>query len=185
MLRGGAPFLSPSCALQLVEWFDEGVGVPAILLALERAAEARRRNRSRVPLNLRQARRHLGKQGQVTVRRGQTRSLAPLIARFLTPEDQALTALYAELTDIDPTEPELAMAQAMMSIRTFLTDRWHGLHADDRSRRLRTAEDEMEDLLVGVPEGDRQALLEEVARDSLRQGYEELSAANVWELISP
>src|SRR5688500_4071881 len=60
-LRGGAPFLSPMDAWQLVRWLEEGVSVASILLALERAAEARRRTRSRTPLSLGAAKRHLGR----------------------------------------------------------------------------------------------------------------------------
>lgn len=58
-LRGGAPFLSPRDALALVRWLDEGVAVPLILLALERAAARRRANRARTPLSLVAAGRHL------------------------------------------------------------------------------------------------------------------------------
>ena len=48
MIRGGAPFLSSVDADLLTRWLDEGVGVGLILRAIERAAESRRKRRSRM-----------------------------------------------------------------------------------------------------------------------------------------
>src|SRR5690606_32445689 len=78
MLRGGAPFLSPADTLQLVRWFEDGVPVGAILHALDLAWEARRRKPSRVPLGLRQARRHLGARGARTAPPAASPPAAPL-----------------------------------------------------------------------------------------------------------
>ncbi|MGC6492270.1 MAG: hypothetical protein ACON5B_05455, partial [Myxococcota bacterium] len=58
-LRGGAPFLSPSDAHQLLTWLEEGRGVGQILVAVERAATRRTRQRIRAPLSLTHARRYL------------------------------------------------------------------------------------------------------------------------------
>jgi hypothetical protein len=58
-LRGGAPFLSPRDALALVRWLDDGVPVPVLLIALERAAARRRATRARTPLTLVALRPHL------------------------------------------------------------------------------------------------------------------------------
>ena len=185
MLRGGAPFLSPQCALQLIEWFDEDVGVPTILVALERAAEARRKKRSRIPLTLRAARRHLGKAGRATLRKGTDRSLQPLANHYAATDDTALAALCDELRAVEAADAERAMAMAMGLIRTFLESAWKGLRPGERERHLAAAQEDLGDLLHDIPEVDRPALVEEVARDALRQRYDALSAANVWELISP
>src|SRR5690606_23823677 len=60
-LRGGAPFLSSADASALVGWLDDGIPVARILRALDEAAARRRAQRVRAPLQLRHAKRWLGR----------------------------------------------------------------------------------------------------------------------------
>ena len=181
LLRGGAPFLSPMDAWQLVTWFDAGVRVADILLALERAAEARRANRSRFPLTLGAAKRHLGK----PPRGRPVRTPAPEEAPFgpLLDGVEAAEPLHAALVGLAPGED--GELRALAAIRLFLEDRWAALGEAGRREYLDRARVELEDLLRAVDEETGDALVEETARDLFRQRWPRLSAAAVRDLYGP
>lgn len=184
-LRGGAPFLSPEDSRLLLEWLDMGMGVPTILRALERAAESRRKRRSRIPLALGHAKRHLGK-----VTRGSLQPLSPGLAHPLAPlaevlrHDPVQAPLAAELEALPAHDHEELLRDALGLVRRFLTGRWEGMSVHERSRRL---DDAREDLLLPEHPGDAslEAMIEEHARDRLRQDHPLLTAATLWDLVQP
>ncbi len=174
-LRGGAPFLSPQDAVTLVGWLDAGVPTADVLVALERAAEARRKSRSRFPLTLGQARRHLGRPPASPALRtpgpGEP-ALGPLLDGVAAPDLRA--ALEAVGGD-DPGDEVRALA----SIRAFLEAGWVALPEPERAGLLAAARDELGDLLHLVDAETAAALAEEAARDLFRQRWPRLSAAAV------
>lgn len=190
-LRGGAPFLSPADAHLLVTWLDQEVPVARVLRALERAAEARRQTRSKVPLRLGHAKRHLGRPTRglfATERpaRGSEPVLAPVVralkaARAET-DPRPRRTLEAALLAIDGSG-EQAVTAALAAIRAFLDEVWRSLGAEGQHELRRQAVDELGDLLELVDEGTAVGLVEETARDLLRQGYPALTAASLWELV--
>jgi hypothetical protein len=189
-LRGGAPFLSPMDAWQLVRWLEEGVPVGAILLALERAAEARRKARSRTPLSLAAAKRHLGRPvagafAKERPPRGGEPPLAPLVRALKavpTGTDRAARdVLERALLAVDG-RGEDAERQALSAVRTFLEDAWRALGEAGRKALADEARDELGDLLGLVDAGTADALVEETARDRLRRRYPALTAATLREL---
>lgn len=189
-LRGGAPFLSPADAWQLVSWFEQGVPVAAVIAALERAADVRRRARARSPLSVVAAKRHLGRPNPGFFRRdppvrGGEHRLAPLVRAVQLapagPEDPLRDRLCAELLAVQ--EGEGGVRAALAAIRAFLEAAWDGAPAEVRGRWTAEAEAELGDLLALVDERTRVALVEETARDRLRQRYPALTAATVAELM--
>jgi len=187
-LRGGAPFLSPSDAWQLVQWLEHGVPVGDVLLALERAAEARRRQRRRTPLTLGAAKRHLGKPAypaatawrealELPVSGGPP--LAPIARALRTREaDGAAEELARALEEIgerDAAGERLALA----AIRAFVEARWLAVGELRRDALRTAARAELGDLLTLVDEPTGLALVEETARDLFRQSYPWLTVASV------
>ncbi len=188
-LRGGAPFLSPSDALLLVGWFERGVPVGDILRALERAREVRRTHRSRYPLNLNHARRHLGRPtrgafARERPARGNEPVFAPVVRamRSVPGRGPARRQLEHALSAID-ADGQLAVRQALAYIREFFDATWLDMGEQGRSRLRDRARIELGDLLSLVDEGTAAALIEEPSRDLLRQTYPALSAASLWELV--
>jgi hypothetical protein len=189
-LRGGAPFLSPMDAWQLVRWLEEGVSVAAILLALERAADARRRSRSRTPLSLVAARRHLGRPVAGAFARAlpSRRAEPPLAALVralravpIGTDRAARAALEPALLEISG-RGEVALRPALAAVRTFLETAWSALGAAGQEALAAEAREELGDLLGLVEEGTAAALVEETARDRLRGRYPALTAATLREL---
>jgi hypothetical protein len=181
-IRGGAPFLSPTDAWQLVSWLEAGVPVGDLLLAVERAAEARRRQRARTPLTLGAVKRHLGKSPYPrelpAPRVDAGPPLAPIARSLSSEQDDAATRLAEAL---------LAAADeraALAAIRTFVQERWDGLGEARRDALRERAREELGDLLLLVDEAVGLALVEETARDLFRQGYPLLAAASVRALLS-
>ncbi len=188
-LRGGAPFLSPSDALLLVGWFERGVAVGDILRALERARELRRIHRSRYPLNLNHARRHLGRPtrgafARERPARGSEPVFTPVVRamRSVPGRGPARRQLEHALVAID-LDGEPAVRQALVYIREFFDVAWIDMGEEGRARLRARARAELGDLLSLVDEGTAAALIEETARDLLRQTYPTLSAASLWELV--
>jgi len=186
-LRGGAPFLSSTDAVQLMRWFEGGVSTTAILLALERASEARRRRRSKIPLRLSHAQRHLG--------RASPPAALPVVAdpasspegRFAQviaslPPSAARDELARGLEAIaEPGEP--AVMAALGHVQRFLERELAqlgeaGLRALHEEARVRLG-----DLLEEVDETTAAALLDETARDLHRARYPALTVATLWECV--
>jgi len=192
-LRGGAPFLSPNDACLLVDWLDQGISVSFIIRALERAAEARRKRRSRIPLSLRHAKRHLGKAtrsrldvlGPGTLQADHP--LAPLVdaLRIASQKDtrsDAMLALAEGLRTLPADDPETLLRSALGKVRRFFTHAWETLDEADRARRLEHAQEDFADA-EGIDEAILLAAIEEHARDGLRRDYPLLTAATLWDLV--
>jgi hypothetical protein len=186
-IRGGAPFLSPSDAWQLVAWLEGGVRVGDLVLAVERAAEARRKKRARTPLTLGAVKRHLGRPAYTrAVPRAQQGepplSALALAVRAYPDPDGAGARLAASLAAATPDDS--GEREALTAIRTFVEQRWDGLGHVQREALRARARDELGDLLRLVDEADGHALVEETARDLFRQGYPLLAAASVRALLA-
>lgn len=193
-LRGGAPFLSPADALQLLSWLDDGVSVPVILLALERAAEARRKRRAMTRLSLCHAKRHLNRptksifQGHIHPPKAPAHPLAPLVDELLNQahrdcRKEALTALARALGGLPTDDPQTLVRCALTAIRNFLATAWNDLTEEQRQKHLALAQAELGDYAGLVDEPTLLAAAEELARDKLRQSYKLLTAAALWDLV--
>ena len=189
-LRGGAPFLSSRDAALLVGWLDQGVGVGTIVTALERAAEARRKARSRIPLSLAGAKRHLAKvaRGGVTALPAGPHPFEPLGQELKRqaardPRGDALAGLAAELSGLPVEDAETLLRGALGAVRRFFTGAWDGMGAAERADRLHDAGRELEGIAQDLDEATLIAATEEAARDRLRQDYPLLTAARLWDLV--
>lgn len=190
-LRGGAPFLSPNDAWQLMRWLEGGVRVADILQALERAAEARRRSRTRSPLSLAAARRHLGRPVKGSFPTGNPARageppLAPLVRALAAspdgPHAEARRALEAALLAVTE-RGEAGERAGLAAVRAFLDRAWDATGPVGRARLQEEAREELGDLLYLLDEPTALALVEETARDRLRRGYPALTAASIRELV--
>lgn len=169
-LRGGAPFLSPSDALCLVRWLDASVSLRAILAALDRAVEARRRKRGKRPLTLVAARVHLHRPPLVPP------SFAPAGASPFEPVQEALraleepeaAALAVALGGLPQEEPDRLVPAARALCREHLEGSWNALAVGERERRIADATLTLGDLANLVDADTLRALAEEVARDAFR-----------------
>lgn len=193
LLRGGGAFLSPSDAAQLLAWLEGGVAVGAILRALERAAEARRQARNRTPLSLVAAKRHLGRDSRgwfsrdlPKMARGGEPPLMPVVRALQglgAPADgPPRRALVDALAAISGSDDE-ALRSALAAVRRFVEAVWEGLGDAGRATLRAEAEAELGDLLELVDPHRRAPLVEETARDRLRQRYPALTAATFSELL--
>lgn len=164
-LRGNALFLSPTDGWLLMTWLEQGVPVSAIIVALERASESRKRSRSKVPLTLAHAKRHLGK--------------PPARPRHVSgatvADPAALSALDRALDGIDGTG-ETALRNALALVRAFFDATWDAWGPAGRSAARKQASEALGDLLSFVDASDAEALVDERARDILRSSYPSLSA---------
>jgi hypothetical protein len=190
-VRGGAPFLSSRDSDRLMRWLDDGVEVPSILVAIERAAEARRRKRSRIPLSLAQASRHLGRvrpkantseagpppKGRLEPLVAEIRALAPT-----NPARSALLELADRLASIGAQGPR-AQGDALVCITGFFAALWDGLSSGERSLLRENAMADLGDMVHLVDGEPLAALVEEVARGLLRERYPTLTAATVCALL--
>jgi len=192
-LRGGAPFLSPDDARLLVDWLDQGIAVSLILRALERAAEARRKQRSRIPLSLRHAKRHLGKATRTRLTAldpnalGEGHPLTPLVDALRASSrgdarSEAVLTLADGLHALPAGDAETLLRGALGEVRRFFTHAWETLDEAERARRLADAREAFEDV-EGIDEATLLAAIEEHARDGLRRDYPLLTAATLWDLV--
>lgn len=180
-VRGGGLFLSPADARALVRWLDQDVPVTAILRAVERAADARRKNRSRLPLTLGQASRYLPKEARPAPPRGVT-SGHPFAHVGAGLRSRGAGEIADALLATDPRDPEAAVRAALRAVRAFLNAQWTGLDPHARARRLADAHERLADL--DLDEDDRARLAEEIARDGLRREWPMLEAAHLWDLAT-
>jgi hypothetical protein len=179
VLRGGAPFLSPLDGRLLLEWLEAGIGVPAILRALEVAAAKRREKRVRTPLSLRSVRSR--------VQKSRTPSLPPesagleeLVGTLDSSDDPWVRQAARDLAELQGTGDDLAR-QALQIIRQFHEEDWRRA---DRASLLALATAELVDLREKLSDKQWSTALEEVARDTLRARHPLLSATAIWDSLS-
>ena len=177
MLRGGGAFLSSRDALQLVTWLDEGHPVDAILDALDRAAEARRARRSRVPLALKHAKRHLERTATVVPPQHPLLETMSMVAAA-DEHREAMLRLRGRLMRL-LEDRTVQPAQGVEAMRAFFEDAWSGLGSAKRDALLFDAKQNLGDLLTGLDASTCSTLLEETARSRLRAGYPWLTVAAV------
>lgn len=184
-LRGGGLFLSGVDGVLLVDWLDSGVPPALIAVALEKAAERRRKRRVKSRLSLRSCK------GEVKRLLGQSpvgSSAAPRAAPGPAPvvlrgdlaqlEAQASAALDA-LPGGDPaTVSELAMAV----VRRFHEQAWLAAEAEHPALKAQ-ATSELADLKDAMDPLHWDEAVEEAARDILRQRFPRLSAVAVWDRL--
>ena len=187
-LRGRGLFLSSADSLQLLHWLDAGIPVPDILRALERAAEARRKKRSKIPLRLSHAKRHLGRptRGLFAKERpvGAGPAMAPVVRTLTTQAPSgAQQRLTSTLEALQGSDPEALFRAAAAAVRRFLGERWEELAPAERGALEAEARAELGDLVDLVDEDTLRELVAEGARDRLRAGYPALSAASLWEVV--
>ncbi len=178
-LRGGAPFLSPLDGRLLLEWLEADVSVPLILKALDEAAVRRRSRRARSPLRLTSIRRWVSKARALPAARP-TGDLSILIEVLESSPDPLLWQAARELDDISG-EGEALVRGALAVSRRFYERAW--TRADQKALH-RQASFEVEELQEGLSEKQWLGLVEEVARDLLRQRYPEMSATNIWDTLN-
>jgi hypothetical protein len=188
-VRGGAPFLSPRDSQLLLSWLDDGIGVATIVCAVERAAELRAARRSRLPLTLGQAKRHLGRHGQPAPLEGPTAGAGRLQAVASALRDApgptelrpALDRLASSLEALGGGGDRLVEA-ALEHVSEFLQHAWDALGPGEQRRRMAEAIEELGDLADVVGEDEATLLAEESARSALRASWPALSAATLWTL---
>jgi hypothetical protein len=194
-LRGGALFLSPDEADLLATWLSEGITVPVIVHALERAADARRRRPTRLPFTLRAAKRHLGKasKGALPDREAISKSgehpLQPLVTSLRThasavETSASLQPLADALLALDPYDRDRLERGAQALIRDFLLQTWESLSPWEREARLTSAREELGDLIELMPPAAVDASAREIARAQLRESYPQLSAATLRQVLA-
>lgn len=179
-VRGGGLFLSSADARTLVKWLDDGTSVVAIAAAIERAAEARRKNRARAPLTLARAKRHLGKapyQPQPVAISG---SDHPFGAALDALRAAGAPELAGAIESIDEQDADDRVRQALVLVRGFLARQWEALGDSERARRLAIATVELDGLDLSEVELALHA--EELVRDEIRRAWPMLEAAYLWTL---
>lgn len=194
-LRGGAPFLSPDDADLLSRWLHDGWTAPQIIVALERAADARRKRPRRTPLSLRSARSHLGKAPHRRLRprraSGTPRAAAAsptahplhtLIGALHATEDSRLHHVADLLQELPTDDVHALEARAQVLCRDALEARWAELTDWERDARLSDARASLAGL--GLPPATLEASAEEIARDQLRAAFPLLSASAVREALA-
>lgn len=187
-LRGGALFLSPNDAVVLVQWLEQGVRVPDIARALERAADMRSKNRGRFPVSLVRAKRHLG---QPT--RGVFRGAEPVApTQPFGAAARALGAVPGQTAELGMLRNALLAIQddgedglriALKHVRSYLDRAWQALGEADRAALRERALQGLGDLAEFLDEATLDALVEEESRTLFRQQVPCVSVASLWELV--
>jgi hypothetical protein len=181
--RGGAPFLSPSDTLLLVDWLEAEVSVVAMLTAIERCATSRRRSRARSRFTLRSAKRHLHKPPleRVDLEPDASAPLRPVVEQLTAHPDPAAHALARTLEDGACTPVEELVARCT----TVLEEAWNALSEAERHTRLEAARRELGDLAALVDAATLDELAEEVARASFRADFPRVDATTLAHLVTP
>ncbi len=178
VLRGGAPFLSPLDGRLLMEWLEAGIGVPAILRALEQAAAKRRERRIKTPLSLRSVRARVARSGKLRVP-DSPQGLAGLVEALSGSTDPLVREAAAELAGLRGSGEPL-LREALHVVRWFHEQDWSRA---DREALLEQAAGELGDLRASCDDKQWSAAVEAVARDQLRSAHPLLSATAVWDSL--
>jgi hypothetical protein len=180
-VRGGAMFLSSADAARLMGWLAEGRPVGSIVVAIERAAAARQAARSKAPLTLGHAARHLAKaapRAAPAPSESSAHPFAPLI-EAAAGGGPAEATLRRALLGIDADDPE-AELMALAALSAWYDALWSALPADERERRCEAQMDLLGGLVDLVGDEAAWALAEEAVRAELRRERPGLDAAHLW-----
>lgn len=184
-LRGGAPFLSPNDAVVLVGWLDTGVPIPSILVALERAADRRRRERRRVPLSLGHAVAEL-KRAASPLAAAPAAAPAPSGLSGIARRVAALAAAHPALNLIQLAETigalppgDAAAEDCLAAVARWLDAAWHELGDAGRAPWRDAARVALGDVANLLDDGELDQVLDEHARGLLREALPALSAAAI------
>lgn len=181
--RGGAPFLSPSDTLILVDWLDREVPVVAMLAAIERCAVARRRSGARTRFTLGSAKRHLFKPPLVRVdleAGDHEHPYRPLLDALDDPADPVAESLHKHLSTMadDPVEAAVTVCASV------LEEAWNALSTPDREAHLQAAAEELGDLSAVLDTNTFRELAEEVARGRFRERWPRLDTTTFVHLVA-
>lgn len=204
-IRGGAPFLSARDNHLLLGWLEAGLPVPCILAGIDDVALRRRRKRvqSRLTLTackkaIESARGRTPTSADPDTDISQPRTTAPGLAGLaalatelahqsvsppLLPELQALVLTLSDLASRSEHVDQIGR-QAAAAVTRFHTAAWKAATSEHEALR-KQAEAQlapMRDILRGPAWSD---MVEEVARDLLRQRTPAVSARRVWDTIAP
>jgi hypothetical protein len=183
-VRGGAPFLSPADARLLVSWLDAGVPVVDVLRAIERAAEARRKARSRLPLTLTRVKVHLGKPHPAKhVARATEDHGHPLAVIAAQLRDRGAEDLAGALLALPTEDPDALVRAALAHARAWMLRAWEALPPDRRDAMLDEARETLRSLQLGHTATELETMAEEVARDELRHSWPMLDASTLWDAV--
>jgi hypothetical protein len=179
--------LSPADTRTLLGWLESGRDVASLCLALERAADARRKRRSRAPLNLRHARPYLEKappvavaaEGRVAYAVG-AHPFAAVAEEVAAQGDAEAAALAAALRALPHADRDLLLRDALALTRSFLRSRWDRLPPDARDARLASAREELRASGLDPEDPTSHTLAEELVRDGLRADWPALTAESLW-----
>ena len=180
--RGGGAFLSSADAALLVGWLDEGRPVTGILMAIEHAAEARRKRRSRAPLTLRKVTRHLDRLVAARDTAVADRTSGPLREAVRWAREQGETALANALDAIPVRETETLVRTAAELVRTHIQSLWDRLSDPDRNAKVLEARNELEVLDLGYDDADLDTAAQELAYDAFRERWQALDTRALWEM---
>ena len=194
-VRGGAPFLSAADGRLLVGWLEGGVSVARILAAVDEVAEKRRKKRTRGRLSLTACRRSIeGKKGAKTssspAPQAEMNVLAPFADDLEHMEIDPIfvderTKLVSRIRRLDAvTDPDALATEAVAAVRAFHEATWT-LAAPDHARLRTAARQELSALSSVLSAEAFEAAIDEVARDLLRRRVPLVSAAAIWDRLSP
>lgn len=207
-LRGGAPFLSGEDDRLLLSWLEAGLPVARILAAVDAVADRRRRQKSRRRLTLAACKKAVesggtgsagpapsaregpavGGEGEVSGPGAPLAALAREIEASALPPalEEAGRALVAELRAVarSPAHPDELGRTATAAIARFHAAAWAAAAAEHAALHAQ-AEARLAALRTLVTGAEWQDLVEEAARDLLRQRIPAVSARAVWDRLAP
>ncbi len=203
-VRGGAPFLSGADGRLLLAWLDAGVSVPAILAAIDGVAERRRRKRARSRLSLTACRRAVDKLVAAGADDQLSPSTDPVASATAPPAAGPLDSFLADLEAVEvPADLQDALDRLRAELRVlngqalhadalgraaarcltaFHQEAWEAAaprHPDLRAR----AEAQLAPMRRAIPAASFGDMVEEVARDLLRQELPAVSARRLWDSL--
>jgi hypothetical protein len=185
-LRGGGLFLSGVDGVLLVGWLESGVPASVIAVALEKAAERRRKRRVKSRLSLKACKgevKRLWKSGLPQSSAGPAPSPEPLPAPAAGDLEALAAQAEAELEALPGGDPASVADRAMAVVRRFHEAAWEAAEAE-RPALLEQAAGELEEFRASMEPLHFDQAVEEAARDLLRQRFPRLSAVAVWDRLN-
>jgi len=179
-LRGGALFLSPVDGRLLLTWLESGVSVSFVLKTLEEVSASRRAKKVKTPIKLSTIKSKITKAIDAPPE-APLGDLAPLVMVLRASEHPLERVAAGQLAALTGEGEELLRA-AMVISREFFEVAW-----DQTDREALRAEADLSLAVLKETMSERKydAILEETARDLLRQRHPLLSASQLWDTLAP